>query len=81
MASGKPILSNIAIAYSVVERYQCGISRDIVSAQEYADAILELYRMPQDEYDQMCENGKQGAKDYDFRVLTEKLLRVIEGDR
>ena len=79
MASGKPILSNIAIAYSVVERYQCGISRDITTAQAYADAILELYRMNQDEYARMCENSKQGARDYDFRKLTEKLIRVIEG--
>lgn len=79
MASGKPILSNIAIAYSVVERYQCGISRDITSAQEYADAILELYRMSPEEYARMCENSKQGARDYDFRRLTEKLIGVIEG--
>lgn len=80
MASGKPILSNIAIAYSVVERYQCGISRNITSAQEYADAILELYQMTDEQYTQMCENGKQGACEYDFRNLTNKLMRVIEGD-
>lgn len=81
MASGKPILSNISIAYSVVERYQCGISRDITTAQEYADAILELYRMNQDEYARMCENSKQGARDYDFRKLTQKLIQVIEGSK
>lgn len=80
MASGKPILSNIAIAYSVVERYQCGISRDITSAQEYADAILELYQMTDEQYTQICENGKLGAREYDFRNLTKKLMRVIEGD-
>lgn len=78
MASGKPILSNIAIAYSVVERYQCGISRDITTAQEYADAILELYRMSQEKYARMCENSKQGARDYDFKDLTNKLVSIIE---
>lgn len=79
MASGKPILSNIDIAYSVIIRYECGISRNITSAQEYANAILELYQLPKDEYQRMCENGKRGARDYDFRILTQKLMKVIEG--
>ena len=37
--------------------------------------------MNQDEYARMCENSKQGARDYDFRKLTQKLIQVIEGSK
>ena len=78
LASGKPILSNIQINYGLIERYGCGISREIVSAREYADAILELYRLSKEDYAQMCENGRKGAADYDFKKLTDALIEIIE---
>lgn len=78
-ASGKPIISNVEIAYSLIKRYQCGISENLTTGQKYAEAVLRLFRMPKNEYDQMCINAKQAAKDFDLKNLTDKLIDVIEG--
>ena len=34
--------------------------------------------MPKDTYAQMAENAQEGAKDFDFSVLTERLYKVIK---
>lgn len=77
-ASGKPVLSNVAIAYNLIERYQCGISENLRTGQAYADAVLKLYNLPPAEYEQMCANARQAASDFDYKTLTEKLRDVIE---
>ena len=78
-ASGKPVLSNVEIAYNLIERYQCGISENLPTGEKYAEAVLKLYHLPKEEYDRMCANARQAACDYDFKVLTDKLISVIEG--
>jgi glycosyltransferase involved in cell wall biosynthesis len=78
LAAGKPIVGNIAPKYDYIESNGCGIMREFHSAKEYADAILKVANMPQSEYLVMCENAKMTAKQYDFRVLTEKLITVIK---
>ena len=77
-ASGKPVLSNVAIAYSLIDRYGCGISENLPTGEKYAEAVLKLYHLPKEEYERMCANARQAATDYDFRALTEKLIGVIE---
>ncbi len=77
-ASGKPVLSNVAIAYNLIDRYQCGISENLFTGEEYAEAVLKLYNLPKEEYDRMCANARQAACDFDFKNLTEKLRSVIE---
>ena len=78
-ASGKPVLSNVAIAYSLIDRYACGISENLPTGEKYAEAVLKLYNLPKDAYDRMCVNARKAACDYDFKALTEKLIHVIEG--
>ena len=77
-ASGKPVLANVAISYSLIERYQCGISENLPTGEKYAEAVLKLYNLPKEEYDRMCENARRAAADFDFKALTEKLRRLIE---
>ena len=77
-ASGKPVLSNVAIAYSLIDRYGCGISENLPTGEKYAEAVLKLYSLPKEAYDRMSANALQAARDYDFQVLTEKLYAVIE---
>ena len=79
MASGKPILSNVAMKNDIVLRYGCGVSRAMETSEEYAEEILKMYRLPKEEYVQMCRNGRQAARDYDFPALTKKLLAAIGG--
>lgn len=79
MASGKPIISTVKMGYSPIDKYNCGISLEKDTPDALAKAILEFYRMPEDRYKTMCENAKDGAKDFDYKVLTKKLVSVIEG--
>ena len=78
-ASGKPVLANVAIAYSPIERYECGISENLPTGEKYAEAVLRMYNLPREAYDRMCANAQKAASDYDFQVLTQKLLAAIEG--
>jgi len=77
MASGKPIISTVKMGYSILEKYDCGIEIKDASPKELADAILKVKNMPNEEYHKMCVNAKNGAKDFDFKILTEKLINVI----
>jgi glycosyltransferase involved in cell wall biosynthesis len=79
MASGKPIISTVKMGYSILEKYQCGIEIDESTPEQLAQAILETKRMPKEQYDAMGGNARGGAEDFDFKILSKKLIDVIEG--
>ena len=78
MASGKPIISTVKMGYSILEKYNCGLELENSSPQELANAILKVKNMPIEEYKKMGNNAKKGAEDFDFKVLSSKLIKVIE---
>lgn len=78
MNAGKPILSTVKPNYDLIERYNCGISLSEQSGEAIADAVLKIYNLPDEEYAAMCENAKNAAKDFDYSILTEKLIEVID---
>lgn len=77
MASGKPIISTVKMGYCILDKYQCGLSLEECTPKALSEMILKIYDMPSETYAQMAENAKEGAKDFDFSVLTERLYRVI----
>lgn len=77
-ASGKPILSNFKTGYDLIEKYRCGISKNILGAEEYAANLKEIVEMIENEYKLMCTNSRKAAEDYDYKNLTEKLVEIIE---
>jgi glycosyltransferase involved in cell wall biosynthesis len=77
MASGKPVISTVKMGYSIIKKYECGIEIDECTPKALADAILRIYNMPREEYERLGANAAQGAKDFDFEFLTNKLLKVI----
>ena len=80
LAAGKPILCNIDIAYdNVINDNNLGFARDIDTAEEFAERIRQLAEQPQSDYDAMCERVSEVAKRFDYKVLAEEELRVIEG--
>lgn len=79
MASGRPILSNVSIAHSLIRAYHCGQDDTLLDGAAYADAVLSFYRMYDGQRKAMGANARRAAEDYDFKRLTEKLLAVIEG--
>ena len=78
MASGKPIISTVKMGYCILDKYQCGLSLEECTAKALAEQILKIHDMPEEGYAQMAENAKNGAKDFDFPVLTRKLYQVIK---
>lgn len=78
MASGKPIISTVHMGYSIINKYNCGIELDDNSAECLACAIMKYHDMDESEIKKIGLNGMNGAKDFDFSVLTEKLLKVID---
>lgn len=78
MASGKPIISTVKMGYCILKKYRCGLSLEECTPEALAEEILKIRRMPKEVYADMAQNAKEGAKDFDFSVLTERLYQVIE---
>lgn len=79
LASGKPILANVRIAYCPLEQLHCGIFADSPSGEDYAGAVMKIFHMPPEEYASMCRDARKAAAEYDFKNLTKKLIAVLEG--
>lgn len=77
MASGKPIISTVKMGYSIINKYNCGIELDACTPECLSEAIMRFCDMKEDEYNRYGINAYEGAKDFDFNVLTKKLLAVI----
>lgn len=80
-AAGKPILSNSVSGYDLIQRYKCGISKNISTPEEYVECIMEMSELSESTYNVFCNNARIAAEDYDFSKLTDKLVSVIEGTR
>ena len=78
MASGKPIISTVRMGYSIIDKYKCGIELEDCTPEELANAIIMIKNMSEEQYNKLGENAKIGAEDFDFNVLTKKLINVIE---
>jgi len=78
MASGKPIISTVKMGYSLIEKYDCGVSLEEDTPEALAKAVLKIYNMSNDRYNKISENAKMGAIDFDYEELTKKLISVME---
>lgn len=77
MASGKPIISTIKTGYSIINKYQCGVEINNNTPENLAKQILYIKNMPKNEYNKLCYNAKKAIYDFDFKILTDKLIDVI----
>lgn len=78
LASEKPILMTYSVGHSIVKAEQCGIELSNQSAMDIASAIEKLTQQNGSELDEYRENCTRAKKKYDFKLLTEKLISVIE---
>jgi len=78
MASGKPIISTVQMGYSIIEKYKCGIELENSTPEELVQAIVDIKNMPEHQYKLLGSNAKRGANDFDFIVLTRKLIDVVD---
>lgn len=77
MASGKPICCNLLMGYDPIVKYELGISQEFSTDREYAEAMKFFYDLNQDEYLKMCVNAKNAAQQYDYPVLVNKLVQIL----
>jgi len=78
MASGKPIISTVHMGYSIIRKYDCGVELDEDTPEALAREIMRFHDMKPEEREQIGQNAREGAKNFDFKVLTDKLVKVIE---
>jgi len=78
MASGKPIISTVHMGYSIIKKYDCGVELDADTPQALAEQIKNFHDMSKEARNVIGCNAKEGAKDFDFSVLTDKVIKVIE---
>jgi glycosyltransferase involved in cell wall biosynthesis len=77
MASGKPICCNLLMGYDPIVKYQLGISKEFNTDKEYAEAMKFFYDLDKEEYLKMCVNAKTAAQQYDYPVLVNKLVQIL----
>jgi len=78
MASGRPIVSNIDMAYCPIKKFRLGIAATFKDAKEYADAILKIASLEKEEYIKLCENSRKASYHYDYKELAKKFIKIIE---
>jgi glycosyltransferase involved in cell wall biosynthesis len=77
LAAGKPVLVTVDMNYNVVTKNNCGISIENPSPENIANAIIQIYNMSEKDRSGMGVNAMKSAEDYDFRTLTDKLLKIV----
>ncbi|GHV57622.1 glycosyltransferase WbuB [Spirochaetia bacterium] len=79
MYAGKPIIQAIEAGNDIVRDATCGLTVAPKSPQVMADAIIQLYNMPNSERDRLGNNGKQYVlKNNTFEVLAKIFLEKIQ---
>lgn len=78
MAAGRPIFATVCPGYSIWGRYDCGRDTEDPRPEPLARELEKMAGLPPEELLRLGENAREGSRDYDFRVLTQKLLNVIE---
>ena len=78
LAAGKPVLCDFPCPYNPAIQCGAGISVDAPSSGKIAAAVESMSALPQETYQQNCSAARAAAEKYDFRVLTQKLLAVIQ---
>lgn len=76
LAAGKPILSAISSKYDIIIENNCGIVKSS-DPEAVSSGIISLLNMPKNEYDEMCHNARKTALEYDFRILTQRLIKIM----
>lgn len=78
LASGHPIISGEDSDYSIVKKYNCGLSRHIKDANDLKNIIINFYFLSEDEKELQSETILATAKKYDYSILAEKLINIIK---
>ena len=78
LAAEKPILMTYKVGYSIVREEKCGFEVEQQTPESIADCMQELICLSEEQLDFYSQNARRCAERYDFRVLTEKMISLIE---
>tara|TARA_B110000971_G_C19990528_1_gene491746 strand:- start:163 stop:1401 length:1239 start_codon:yes stop_codon:yes gene_type:complete len=78
LASGKPILSNLKMGYCLITKYNLGIAKEFNSSRDYAESIVKMANLNDEDYDNMCENSRNTVLDFDYQKLTNDFISLIK---
>lgn len=77
MASGRPICSNLKMNYCPITKYNIGIAESFSDSKSYAEAILSFFNLSNSDYSAMCERSRNAAFNYDYKLLTQRFIDVL----
>jgi glycosyltransferase involved in cell wall biosynthesis len=77
MAAGKPILCDFKCKYNPVVLLGAGVSVESADISEIAETIDKFCCMGDDEISMYSLKARKAAADFDFDVLTDKLLEAL----
>jgi glycosyltransferase involved in cell wall biosynthesis len=78
LASGKLVLSTITMGYDIIKKYDAGITLQEQSPETISKAISNIADTEKSVYNELRKNARKCSYDYDFAVLSKKLIKVIE---
>lgn len=78
LAAGKPLLISGDAAYSIIDKYKCGYHLRENSPEKFSKSVEKLVALDSSEYQALCENAREASKKYDFKVLTGKIIEILE---
>ena len=78
MAAGRPIVGNVDILYSPIDKYNIGVCHDMKDDDEYANSICSILDLSTEEYQAMCYRAREASKEYDYPYLAEQMAKIIE---
>lgn len=81
LASGKPILCTEKVKYDIFLESDSGIVIEEQITKSIKNAVLCFYNIKtkqKEQYIKMCRNARKKVLEYDFNILTKKLIEIIE---
>ena len=80
MAAGNPTLDDVPCNYNPLVECDAGIEIKDPTVENIAKAVEEFADMDKETYDRYCCNARKGAEKYDFKNLTQELLKIMTGE-
>ena len=76
-AAGRPILCDFSCRYNPIVQSKAGQAVESGDIRDIAKAIEKFSVMDKKQYNQYCKNALRAAKEYDFSVLTNSMIKIL----
>lgn len=76
MAAGQCIIQTYSTGYSLIDKYECGVYAKKQTPEDIASVILGICN-DEDHARRMGNNARKAAVEFDYQVLTKKIIECI----